>query len=282
MEYVTSSFGVNIGTGLMLESIMPATNTRIDEDRKIPNKVDLKNYNTWWINLHSLIVNILTSYDKDTVDVILKSKDEKITKMVLEKISDELEILMNIIPNKIKFFYLGYPKYKKYLSEHDKETKVGKTYLTALKYVLLIKNEAFKDTGLLSHAVKYNIIVSETANTINLMGKKDLITTSNTIDLIHGMDLLEFHTGVLKGRNLFYTKLKTKEPIPFEELLLLALGDKKNMISSPLTFKEKKYLLDVILKKKYRSYSRYSKSKILSLIDDKVLLDKLKQLPNIY
>ena len=280
MEYVTSSFGVNIGTGLMLESILTPTNPRIDDERKIPEKINLKVYKKWWINIHSLIVNIITSYDKDTLDMILKG-GKTIDDMVMNKISDELEILVNIIPTELKFFYLGYPKYKNYLNKIDNTTKTGKIYLTALKYVEML-SKLRVENDLLSHNVKYSIAIGLTSNTIHGMDRSNLMTTSNNIDLVHSMPLLEFHTGVLKNRNQFYTKLKTKDPIPFEEIILLSIGDKKNRILSPLTFKEKKILIEAIMKRKMRSYARYNRATILSLITDTTLLGKLKNMPNIY
>jgi hypothetical protein len=280
MEYSTSSFGVNVGTGLMLESILTPTTDRIDDDREIPDKVELKHYDVWYINLHSFIVNIISAYDKDTVTKILKGSVGT-TDMILNKIADELEILVNIIPINLMFFYLGYPKYKLYLNEINNETKVGMIYNTALKFVKLIKNESYKKTGLLSHNTSSIIMVEENGNVLRNRNK-GLMTTSNTIDLIHNMPLLEFHTGVLKGRNQFYTKLKTKDPIPFEETLMVAIGDKKNLLKSPLSSKEKKILLDLILKKKMRPYARYNKGNILSLVSDKELLVKLKAIPNIY
>ena len=281
MEYSTSSFGVNVGTGLMIESALTPTTDRIDEDRIIPAKVDLKNYDIWYINLHSFIVNVISSYDKDTVDIILKGNKSAID-MVTNKVVDEMEILVNIIPIKIIFFYLAYPKYKQYLNVIDNTTKSGKIYNTALKIVKILKADSYTQSGLLSVNTKSILMVEENSNVIKNKNSKGLMTTSNTIDLIHGMPLLEFHTGVLKGRNLFYTKLKTKDAIPFEEVLLVSLGDKKGLIKSTLSLKEKKYLLEAIMKKKMRPYARYNKSAILSLITDKELLKKLKDMPNIY
>lgn len=280
MEYSTSSFGVNVGTGLMLESILTPISDRIDDDREIPDKIDLKSYDVWYINLHSFIVNIISAYDKDTINSILKTSVGT-TDMVLNKIADELEVLVNIIPIKLMFFYLGYPKYKLYLNEISNETKVGMLHNVALKFVKLIKNESYKKTGLLSHNTSGIIMVEENGNVIKNKNK-GLITTSNAIDLIHNMPLLEFHTGVLKGRNQFYTKLKTKDAIPFEETLMISIGDKKNLIKSPLSNKEKKILIDLILKKRMRPYARYNKGNILSLVSDKELLVKLKAIPNIY
>ena len=280
MEYTTSSFGVNIGTGLMIESALTPTTDRIDEDRLIPAKVKLDNYDIWYINLHSFIVNVISSYDKDTIDDILKSK--KMTDIVINKVSDELEILISLIPIKLVFFYLGYPKYKDYLNSISNDTKGGKIYNKALEIMRVIKNESYKSDSVLSSTAKTVIMIEEFSNVIKNKNSKGLMTTSNAIDLIHNMPLLEFHTGVLKNRSLFYTKLKTKERIPFEELFLLSLGDKKNLIKSPLTFKEKKYLLEVILKKKMKPFARYNKSSILALIQDKELLMKLKAIPTIY
>lgn len=281
MEYSTSSFGINIGTGLMLESALTPTTDRLDEDRVIPPRVDLKTYDIWYINLHSFIVNVISSYDKDTVESILRGHTSMVN-MVVEKVSDEMEVLVSIIPIKIIFFYLGYPKYKQYLNTITDDTKVGKIYNTALKIVKILKADSYKETGVLSMNTKSLLMIEENGNVIKNKNSKGLMTTSNPLDLIHSMPLLEFHTGVLKGRNQFYTKLKTKNPIPFEEVLLLLLGDKKGMIKSPLSSKEKKYLFEAIMKKRMKPYARYKKSAFILIVDDKDLVKKIKETPNIY
>lgn len=96
------------------------------------------------------------------------------------------------------------------------------------------------------------------------------------------LELLEFHTGVLKKRDKFYTKLNTKVELPFEEILLFALGDKKGLINPVLSIKERRILVDTITNKKLKPYNRYSRGFIYEIIKDDEILNKLKQIPSIY
>lgn len=276
MEYMTSSFGVNIATGLMLESVMDTTSDRIDDSRKIPNKVNLKNYKKWYFNLSSFINNVINSFDKDTVDRIINN-DTKHYKLAYERVLVEIDIVHNLLNENVEVVYynIEYKKYKPILNPIDTKTKSGKLSIVVAKM--------FKEVE--SYLLKNNMYLKY-INTVDRFKfeSNSLITTSIGLDLIQAPDsvhLLEYHTGVLKKRDLWYTKVKVKDRIPFEELLVLAYGDKKGIINSGLSIKEKRNLTYSIMNKKLKPYARYSKSSILSSIEDVELKEKLKKLPTI-
>ena len=275
MSYNIGPFGFNIGTDLMLESVMSSTGNRIDDSRVIPNTIDLKKYKKWYINLNSFLSNVLSSYDKDTVAKVLAG-DLKTLEIVKDRALDEMVLLDSITIDKIEviFFYVDYSRYKPMLSPIDTKTKVGSIHNLLLKLMnLVIDDSLYID----------NIRILNKVNRISYDGIS-LVTTSIPMDLLHSktIDLLEFHTGVLKKRNKFYTKIKTNEPIPFEEILLLSLGDKKGMIKSPLSTKEKKILMDSILNKRIKPHMVYPKSTIIGMVSDKEISKKMKSIPTIY
>ena len=272
-DYITSSFGVNIGTGLMLESIIPTTNTRIDEDRLIPNKVKLSDYSNYYININSLIANIISSYDANTTTLLL-DKDKDVFNLVLDKIISEMVIISNLLDINIIYYTMLYGPYvrKQLLKDPKADTK------------------AFKLKKVIEELVKKQLTAEEVKiEEIDIFlpsKKKSLISTSNTIDLLNAnkmdLDLLEFHTGVLKQRNKFYTKINTKVELPFEEVLLFAIGDKKGLINPILSIKERKVLLDALVEKKLKPYNRYNRGFIYDIVKDVEVVTKLKQLPSLF
>ena len=46
-DRTTTSFGISIGTGLLLESLFDPTTDRYDTERPIPPRVDLTKYNSY-------------------------------------------------------------------------------------------------------------------------------------------------------------------------------------------------------------------------------------------
>lgn len=273
-EYVTSSFGVNIGTGLMLESILKPTDDRIDDDRLVPNNVKISDYNTYYINLNSLLVNIAGSFSATSIDELLKN-DKTMINVFLERAISEMVMIQELIDIDVVYYNMLYGPYdrKKLLKEStNKDSKTYKLKKAIGNMVSLV---------LASKEVKV-----EEVDIYLPKKKKSLISTSNTMDLLNSnkmdLDLLEFHTGVLKQRNKFYTKVNTKVELPFEEVLLFAFGDKKGLINPILNIKERKVLLDALVEKKLKPYNRYSRGFIMDIVKDVEVVSKLKQIPSLF
>lgn len=277
MEYSTGPFGVNIATDLMLESVLTTDGNRIDPNREIPNKVNLKKYKKWYINFNSFITNVVSAYDKDTVTSIISKKNKSILDQVKDRVIDEMVILDNLFVDTIEivYYYVNYNKYKNLLSPIDVKTRSGGMQSVVLEQLM---NMVTEDVMFID-----NIYIEMYTNKARFESNS-LVTTSIPMDLIHSksIDLLEFHTGVLKKRNMFYTKMKTNNPLPYEEILLLSLGDKKGIIKSPLSIKEKKILMDSIMNKKIKPHMVYSKSGIISMVSDNEISKKMKSIPTIY
>lgn len=248
-EYTTSSFGLNIPTGLMLESILAPTTARIDDEREVPNKVDLSEYKEYYINVLSFISCVIGSYDKDTVDALLLTESDVYSE-VYTRIEDEMIVLARLLPIPIVYYVATYKKYDKadLLKTLNASTKVG------LKQLVM-------DTLLDSLYGSTSFKILTVDGKLPLKGKT-LMSTSNALDLLNDnvkrVDLLEFHTGLLKRRNKFYTKLKTDVPIPFEESTVLYIGDKNGIVVPKLMRNVKKQFISN-LSEKTKSFERYSK-----------------------
>lgn len=275
MEYVTSSFGINIGTGLMLESILDSTTDRIDVDRDVPNKVKLSNYDKYLINVHSLIVNIISAYDKDSVDKLVKN-NSFVYNDVKSKIVEELTIIPELLKDiKVEYYYLTFSKYKDFLNEVSKTTKGG-----------LIQHIAIKLMNELVQSKDISVMISD--HYFKEMTSKNtvLVSTSNTLDLLNvskvNLDLLEFHTGVLKRKNRFYTKIKANIDLPFDELVLLSIGDKKGIIKSTLQLKERKEWITDLIARNLKPFNSYSREHIIGATKNEEIVAKLKKIPRVY
>ena len=279
LEYNTTGFGLNIGTGLMLESILSPTEARVDSERNIPNKVVLKDYDKYYINNESFITNVISSYDKETVDGLILG-NKKLYSLVKERVLDELILLDSILEKISVVYYLS--NYKTYSFQPVKLIKEISTETKSGKLIILVNKMA---NELLNGEV--DIIVIECKLPIV---KKSLVTTSNPLDLLSlkksNSVLLEFHTGVLRSRNTFYTKLKIKQPIPFEEMLVYLIGDNKGILKSVISTKEKALIIDLIVNQlKLKPYLKYERGFILSMIKNKLgieLYDKCRTLPILF
>lgn len=274
MEY-TTNLGVNVGTGLMLESILSNRDDRIDNTREIPNKVNLKDYKHYLMNIHSLVINILTSYDKETLDQLV-SGNQVIYKKIYGKVIDETIIIKQLLEGiNLIYYVIDYPRYSEFITPVNKDTKGGKLSVIADKMISSMENEK-------------EIIVTRSKHYIPGLTTKDkcLISTSNTLDLLNAskvdIELLEFHTGVLKKRNRFHTKLKEKIDLPFSEIILLSIGDKKGIVKSNLSTKERKKWIEDLVARGLKPFNNYSRDYIVGATKDNDIVAKLKKIPNLY
>lgn len=271
--YNTSN-GLNIGTGLMLESILDTLENRIDDTRTIPNKVKLSDYKYYFINMDSLISNIINSYDREVVEQILNG-NQKLYKNLYNKCIDEAILIRELLKDITVIYYMiEYPRYKDYIKPVNPETKGGKVSLLIDK---LLKALEIDDIDIVRSKHYFKDIKRS---------DKCLVSTSNTLDLLNitkiDLELLEFHTGILKKRNRFYTKLKEKLDLPFSEVILFSLGDKKGLIKPVFNSKERGQWLEDLIARDLKPFNVYSRDYIIGATKNKDLLAKLKTIPNLY
>lgn len=255
MEYkqlmVTSSFGVSIGTGLMLESVFKPTEKRYDEDRVIPDKVNLNDYDVYYFNARTLLRNIYSSFDKITKENILKNR--KVIDILEELLRDEMSIIENLFTDeKIKFSFY-FPFYDKIEDSLDNSIKVlnGKSLIE--NYYDAVCKKFTKD----------RMFKFDKSN------EKALITTHTALDLLNfkqfnSLTLLESYTGKLKTKSMFNTKFNKYSNhdlsnIPFVEQFVYIFGDGSYI--KPFPSKYRKLLLEISEAKKWHASTSTDKIK---------------------
>lgn len=244
IEKVTSKFPLSIGTSLAFESLFDGPLPAYDPNRIIPNKINIKDYDSFYVNVSTLFRNFLSS--------IKVHPDKLNTTLVTDVILEEMEIIEEVVKNNSNvdlFFYLN-----DFLNI-EKEFTLGIIRED-------IKNPSVNSKSNLEFTFKKYLI-----NKKNILinkhylkpdkKRKSLLLSHYAIDLLdykkfNKLSLLESNTGILKNSNIFYTKLyngKELVSIPFNKMFLQLFGD--NTIFKPYGIKIKKELLDISAKQNW-------------------------------
>jgi hypothetical protein len=213
-----SGFPLSVGTGLALESCFKATATVIDPDRKIPNTVNISDYNVMVINAHTLIRNIYQSLDKQ-IQPLVKSP------VLLNTLLSEIETIRGLL-HSTRTDLVVYVE--DYLKLKDSEPSF------VLRRVASTVQQKVYDT--LQHEVSIGLTKQLTDTTLNLDKKYSvLMITHIPRDLVHAsgtkqLHLLESHTGKLKrkeewGSKYFKVTDNDLTRTPFHLWLLYIFGD---------------------------------------------------------
>jgi len=258
LERTISSFGVSIGTGLMLESLFKPTTKRYDEARIIPdNKATVNDFKYHYINVFTLIRNILSAANKKNKDL---TSSKKTIKSIAEVLSYEIDLLFGLYDNSNCHLVLYMLKYDKALSVMNSGIKtangemVNKIEKNVLEEVLDIYDiyKSVSETSLNDILVDVEIQSNIRLNKLKVADTKILITTSYPLDLLNqhstyfNIRLLESHTGVIKSKMSWYTKYNNIKDImlPFSKYLLYVFGDSSGDIK-PLGIKERRDILEI-------------------------------------
>lgn len=276
---VTTSFGVSIGTGLMLESLFVPTEDRYDVNRPIPNQVKLEDYNYHLINLLTVSRNIITSFEVK-IDPLVILKDRNF----LSCLRDEVMVIENLYTGKnVKpvFYYNDIKKISERINSGKTTTDTSPVTLSKTIHVMLeklhLKREIETSYSILENVIKIPKITGP---------KKNLITTHISLDLLtdNKIELLDSHTGVLSGRDKFYKKYnsigsKDMSVFPFNEVLIYLIGDKS--ISKISTTKIRFLIHDIALENRWNQKTD-SFSVMRQLKKEKDVEEQLKFFKPIY
>lgn len=244
---LTTSFGVSLGTGFMLESIFQPIEDRYDPERPIPNKVKVDSYQYHFFNLITLARNFTTSFNT-VLPLDLVIKDSKFFRVFAEEL---VTINSLYLQTECKPIF--------YLPQHDKLVNLfnkGKSenYTTPVKRGLEIfhtlKKHKFKEIKELNFLLDFIKFPKVERNS--------LITTSYSIDLLNRnpFSLLNSHTGELilpKDFYRLYNKIGSKDMsvFPFRELLVYLIGD--NNTSCIINTKVRLLLHELAIKDKWNN-----------------------------
>lgn len=246
---------ISIGTSLALEG----AGGIIEEAPVTPAPIISLKPRECWVNLRTLFRNFFNSLDRDTRNRLLPAD-------VVPFLIEELEIIQAAIA-KISSFNTKPVLYYCTLQSMVKEfphakLKEAKT-VNQLFYVDMEKRVCH---ALIEHLGKESVRLFD----VHLKGRHPsaFILTHAPVDLLSHrffdqLWLLESHTGKIKGRAQWSTKLtgsKGYENIPFNRLSLQIFGDDSTYFYA-MSIKVKRFLVDLAKKKRWGPMT--SKDKIL-------------------
>lgn len=276
-----SGFQLSISTGMAMETLFAPRQDVYDPERMPPPRASLTEYDSVWINVHTLLRNIINATTYDDVRVLRP-------KMLGEALIEEIEQIQSLSINEgqskiIPVFYVSTytsfyrgksPEYKLRVPTADKQT--------ALLSAIYEGTHEARITG----APIFNI--GEANPTPRFAGERILIMSHVTPDLLAEgkfgkMELLESHTGKIKTRrewNSKYHPLGTHkyEEMPWCKQLLCFLGDK--YILQPLSIPIRKAIIEVAKDRRWTPMTTPAavNSDLMSRIKHPEILKVLRQI----
>lgn len=226
-DRVTSSNGVSVGTSLAMETLI-ANWPVFDPARVPPPKINLTEYTRVWFNLWTLARNLYESIPRETRDAV---KADMSGEALVEEAAELVRAIQTATAGAVTAT-VYYPSYKSLASQFpkgkiresvtDKQKETRKQLLAMMNYAA--KSMEINHKGMLE---RYDVDIRPKAygNT--------LVLTHFPVDLLSEYrfgrcSLLESHTGMVKKKNLWYTKLfqgKQLSNIPFNAMTLQVFGD---------------------------------------------------------
>lgn len=246
----TSGFPLSIGTGLAMESIFSATRPVYDESRAIPEKINIDQYETFWINLTTLIRNLYAALDKAEL-ALVKAQD------VYSTLLEEIDVINHLVASegnevRVKYYFSTY-------TELERKVKNQSVKLISLRKpttpAQIVQHEIQK--SILDEIYKQgDNVVKMTGTLVPDRGDKSLVLTHQPYDLtgyknFESLALIESNTGILKTRSQWSSKyypLPGKSTgvdgmgrLPFHRKLLLVFGDKSLIVPTLLPIRKHIY-----------------------------------------
>lgn len=226
-ERVMSAPGVSVGTTLALETILP-TWPIFDLERPKPKPVNIFDYKRVWINLATLFRNLYNACPREKVEFLQPAE-------AAEALFAEMETIYQAIRSAtqnavdVHYYWCDYRDLAKlYPRGMIRPVNTPKQIAFREKMVKTVERVVAlaKANGLDFISQYHTEIQPKTYG-------KTLMISHYPVDLLSEhrfgqLDLLESHTGVLKNKTLWYTKLfngKTLSILPFCSLTLQVFGD---------------------------------------------------------
>lgn len=260
-----SAFPLSIGTSLAFESVFDGVQPPYDPTRKIPEKINIMNYNVFLINVSTLVRNI--------IGAIPTQEAESLTpRALLMALEDEIRYIIDIVKIhdtlgnvNIYFYSRNYTIIKQTFSR----SRIVRFYEAHTAKQINLQNQIEGTVKLLRKNPEFEFVHYDLG--VNLYPKSTLsalLFTHVPYDLLVNesfriLNLLESHTGLLKSRKDFWTKYYDAKKldlsnIPFQRKLLAIFGDHILFKPTPIIIRQ-----DIIaLAKKCQWTSVSSLSKI--------------------
>lgn len=239
-----SAFALSVGTSLAMESIFIGDRQPIDPERVIPQKVNILDYQEFWINLSTLFRNIHGSITRE--ESLRVSPREWLS--VLEEEVEQIKFLIaHQSNNRVKpIFYAS--QYQDFENKYPK-SRVRKLNTDNQRIYFSLHKDIMTEFAKRNSHEPWLKLFNDKLRTDNK--PKALILSHYPYDLLSvkqftGLDLIESHTGIRRQPATWYVKYydgKNLPAMPFMEGLLLMLGDKEHF--SVYDFKIKRELIQL-------------------------------------
>lgn len=258
-----SGFPLSVGTGLAFESLFEPRQQPIDMERIIPQKINITDYQSVWINLTTLFRNLFSSVVKEESAKILPHD-------WAEAMIQEIEFIQELISTESlsqtrTYFYIseyrdinGVVKQNSYYQLRQDNTLAQKQYTGLQNDTIELVLRHYKESD--NFQIFSNLIKPKTRT-------KSLIITHVAYDLLShasfvNLDLLESHTGVLKSKHVWYTKYsggKELTMMPFNKGLLMIFGDSQTF--RPLDIRLRRAIIELAIEKHWTPVTTIAKIK---------------------
>jgi hypothetical protein len=236
---LTSAFPISLASSLALEALVDGPLPTHDPDRVAPPRVELASYEVLYVNLLTLYRNILSALVKGDEPSVSPGD-------VLETLIFEVDLIKSVVAEathhktKVHFYAsnyklmaLRYPHAKLRVDSTPKQVDYTKTMQEVVKAY-------FKTHALGGTLHLFDLLIKTTDK------RKGLVLTHYAHDLLSWpsfsqLDLIESHTGALKPRAAWFTKLtggKDLYRIPFNALALQVWGDSNSFFALQLPVRQ--------------------------------------------
>lgn len=235
----TSSFPLSIGTALAFESLFDGRENVYDTSRERPARVVLSKYQTCYINIETLIRNILQSVPSN---VFIKTEKRELYDTLLQ----EIETLFSLFATEGQgiiqpvFYHATYKSIRKHPPHSSCRLRVptndGQKHTEALTKLVVDKlTKEWKQLLVIDDQLKSP---GREASLILTHIPHDLISHKN----FNRLDLLESHTGKVKERFEWASKYhpvgdRPMDHLPFHRKLLWVFGDKHLIQPMPISMR---------------------------------------------
>jgi hypothetical protein len=230
-------FTMNIPTSLALESLLG-----VHPEREWPSPPH-RNYDEVWVNLKTLVRNIITSFPSDVVQFLQPG-------LIAELIHDEWNAIVSTITEHTKL------RPVLYLSNYADLERRYNTSSAVIRRDSTPKQKELKeriDKGIQQAMADWtpDDLRIFTTDVTGEAHTRVIMMTHIPFDLVYHktfgeLDLLESHTGMIKNRSLWYTKFlggKDLATIPFTIYFLRIFGDKE--MFAPMDIKFRRALIEL-------------------------------------
>lgn len=274
-ERVLGYFPLSIATSIAIEKILGYVTDDTGMTSRLAS-MPVSGYNKLWINVATLYRNIFGAMPKDqdysvssmTYAVVLVAEMEQIRGLLAEH-APEVEVVFYLANH--RNLATAYPGAIVRETKAPRQVEYRKKLIQTVGYALTIAEQTSQPIRLFTndaiiHGSYRVLLLSHMA--IDLLSEPKL----------HTLDLLESHTGAIKPKALWYSKLITAKQmpnIPFNKLTLVVFGDSETF--SPQPHAVKTALLAVADKKYWTAVTSYERVKAhLSEVKDPTVREHLK------